>query len=518
MTFRSIATERRRSKQSGKPYNPWPYQKRAIRFLLEHAFAALFLDPGLGKTSIVYAAFLYLLKKGLAKGMLVVAPLRPCQLVWPKERDKWLDFQGLDVAVLHGKDKEKLAAEQHDVYVVNYEGLDWLVKSGTLQRMLRRKAVDVLAWDELTKMKNPDSKRFKTMKPLLPRFGRRWGLTGSAGSNGLLQLFGQCYVLDMGKAFGQYVTHFRAQFFQPTGMYGWKPAANAEQLIYERLKPLALRMDAEELIQMPRQMPIKTQYELPAEARKHYDELEADLFTVIGSSKINAVNCGVATGRLRQLCSGAIYTQEYCEITGAPMRSRNKNREFVEVHDAKMEAFAELVDELNGQQVFVGYEFQHDLARIQEWFGEVPYIGGGTSDKRAKEYEEAWNSGDLPWLFGHPASIGHGLNMQDSHAKNVIFFTVPWDFELYDQFIRRLRRQGNESKYVNVYHLVGKDTVEEDVMMSLVNKERTQRQLYEAIKNRRARKVDYDPEANALRVRMMELANRKKLAQSRKRA
>jgi hypothetical protein len=200
------------------------------------------------------------------------------------------------------------------------------------------------------------------------------------------------------------------------------------------------------------------------------------------------------------------------------MRSRNKNREFVEVHDAKMEAFAELVDELNGQQVFVGYEFQHDLARIQEWFGEVPYIGGGTSDKRAKEYEEAWNSGDLPWLFGHPASIGHGLNMQDSHAKNVIFFTVPWDFELYDQFIRRLRRQGNESKYVNVYHLVGKDTVEEDVMMSLVNKERTQRQLYEAIKNRRARKVDYDPEANALRVRMMELANRKKLAQSRKRA
>ena len=147
MTFRSIATEKRRLKQSGKPYKPHNYQKRAIKFLLEHAAAALFLDPGLGKTSIVYAAFLYLLKQGFACGMLVVAPLRPAYLVWPKERDKWLDFQGLDVVVLHGKDKEQLASEKHDVYVVNYEGLQWLIESGTLAKMLKKKWLDTLVWD-----------------------------------------------------------------------------------------------------------------------------------------------------------------------------------------------------------------------------------------------------------------------------------------------------------------------------------------------------------------------------------
>ena len=516
MTFRSIATEKRRLKQSGKPYKPHNYQKRAIKFLLEHAAAALFLDPGLGKTSIVYAAFLYLLKQGFACGMLVVAPLRPAYLVWPKERDKWLDFQGLDVVVLHGKDKEQLASEKHDVYVVNYEGLQWLIESGTLAKMLKKKWLDTLVWDELTKMKNSDSKRFKMMKKWVHRFGRRWGLTGSPASNGLLDLFGQCYMLDLGKAFGPYVTYYRSAFFVPSGMYDWKLAENAEKLIYERLKPLALRMDAEELLEMPKTMPHKIVYEIPEKVRKHYDELEEEFFTMLNGQGVTAMNSGVASGKLRQLCSGAMYTQEYCELTGAPKQSRNKNREFMEIHDNKLDAFEELVDELNGKQVFVGYEFQHDLARIQKRFGEVPYIGGGTSDKNAKRYEEAWNAGELPWLFGHPASVGHGLNLQDSNAFNVIWFTVPWNFENYDQFIRRLKRQGNTSKFMNVYHLVGQDTVEEDVMDSLVNKDRTQRKLFAALRNRRQLKVDYNPEENALKVRMMEAANAQKHGRTRR--
>ena len=516
MTFRSIATEKRRSRQSGKPYKPWKYQKRAIKWLLEHAAAALFLDPGLGKTSIVMAAFKYLLKNGYTNGMVVVAPLRPCQLVWPRERDKWLDFQELDVVVLHGKDKERLAQEKHDVYVINYEGLDWFINGLYMQKLLKKNWIDILCWDELTKMKKPDTKRFKMVKQHLHKFKRRWGLTGSAGSSGLINLFGQCYVLDMGKAFGSYVTHFRSHFFVPSGMYGWKVAEGAEKLIYERLKPMAIRMDADELLEMPLEMPHRITYTLPKDVRPFYDQLEDEFFAIIQGRSVNAVNSGVVKGKLRQLCSGALYVNEYSEVTGAPMHSRNKNREYMDIHTAKLDAFEDLVDELNGQQVFIAYEFQHDLARIQERFGEVPCIGGGTSEKNASLYEKEWNLGNLPWLFGHPQSVGHGLNLQDSNACNVIFFTVPWDFELYDQFIRRLRRQGNTAKHMNIYHLVGEQTVEEDVMRSLINKERTQKQLYTALQNRRQLRTDFDPAAHAIEMRMLELSNQRKLAATRK--
>jgi SNF2 family DNA or RNA helicase len=512
MTFTSAATERRRSLTSGKPYKPWKYQKRAIRFLLENSAAALFLDPGLGKTSIVYAAFLYMLKNRFSNGMIVVAPIRPAQMTWPAEKEKWADFQGLDVVVLHGKHKDALVKERHDVYVINYEGLDWLVKSGALAALLKNKWVDTLCWDELTKMKNSGSKRFKLMRPWVPKFARRWGLTGSPASNGLLNLFGQCYVLDAGNALGQFVTHYRAQFFVPDGPYDWKLADGAEKLIYERLKPLALRMASDELLELPKRMPFRVLYTLPPAIRAHYDELEEEFFTLIDANAITAVNSGVVSGKLRQLCSGAMYVSEYCELTGAPMKKSGKSREYMDLHTAKLDAFEELIDELNGKQVFVGYEFQHDLARLQHRFGDIPYIGGGTSDKDAKRYEAAWNAGDLPWLFANPASVAHGLNLQGSSAFNVVWFTVPWDFENYDQFIQRLLRQGNESKFMNIYHLIGEKTIEEWVMMTLINKDRTQKGLFEGLRNRRALKVDYDPAANMAAVRMMELANAKKRA------
>lgn len=513
-----MASISREAKRLAKKYNPHAYQKRAIKWLLEHTAAALFLDPGLGKTSSVYAAFKILKAKGLSPGMLVVAPLRPAQLTWPSERDKWEDFHGLDVVLLHGDDKEKLVNEKHDVYVINYEGLKWLVDGLHLGRLLKKKWVDTLVWDELTKMKNSDSKRFAMMKQWIPKFGRRWGLTGSPGSDGLLGLFGQCYMLDYGKAFGKFVTHYRAGFFRPTGDYGWELAPGAEQLIYERLKPMALRMDADELLQMPKEVPHRIPFVLPPSVRKHYEELEEEFFTIIDAEKVLGVNSGVVSGKLRQICSGALYMQEYCELTGAPMRSRNKSREFMELHDAKMDAFEELVGELNGKQIFIGYEFQHDLARIQERFGEVPYIGGGTSFKTAQKYEQAWNAGDLPWLFGHPQSVGHGLNLQGSHAYNLIWFTLPWSFENYDQFNRRLRRQGNEAQFMNIYHLVARDTVEEDVLIGLARNERIQKKLFDGIRNHRAKRVDYDPEFNALANRMAVLAREQKVAKSRKKA
>lgn len=510
MPFKSTATEKRRLAQSGKPYAPHKYQKKAIKFLLEQSAAALFLDPGLGKTSIVYAAFSFLLKKEFAKGMLVVAPLRACQLVWPKEREKWQDFQHLDVVVVHGKDKASVVQEKHDVYVINYEGLDWLVKSGALLTLLKKGFVDILVWDELTKMKNSGGKRFRLIKPWLYQFGRRWGLTGSPASNGLLNLFGQCYVLDGGKALGKFVTQYRAQFFTPVGLYHWKPAPGAEKLIYERLKPLSLRMDADDLVEMPKEIPHRILYTLPKDARKQYEELEEEFFTVIDTRKITAVNTGVVSGKLRQICSGALYIEDGY-VAGAPGNGTSTCKPYIDVHDAKLDAFEDLVDSLNGNQVFVCYAFQHDVDRAERRFGPIPYIGGGIDKTLAAEYEAAWNSGKLPWLWGHPQSVGHALNLQGSSAYNVIFYTVPWDFELYDQFIRRLRRQGNTAQFLNVYHMVAENSVEERVMMSLLNKDRTQKALFDALRNRRALNVDYDPIANALKIQQMASAVRKKL-------
>lgn len=505
MTFSSPATEKRRLAQSGKPFVPHKYQKRAIRFLLEHANAMLLLDPGLGKTSSVYAAFSFLLKRGLASGMLVFAPLRPVYSVWPKERDKWQDFNHLDAVILHGPQKAKLGRENHDVYVINYEGLDWLIKSGTLAFLLKKGFIDTIVWDEVSKMKNSSSGRYKKMKHWIHKFKRRWGLTGTPAGNGLLNLFGECFMCDCGKAFGPYVSHFRAQFFVPGGEYDWAPAPGAEKLIYERLKPLAIYMDADELLEMPKEMPHRVPYTLPAAMRKHYDQLEDEFLTIIEDQTIRAVNKGVASGKLRQFCSGAMYTQEYIELTGAP-RTRGKNREFVELHTGKLDAFEELIEGLEGKQTFIAYEFQHDLARIQARFGEVPYIGGGVSPKLAQHYELEWNKGNLPWLFGHPASIAHGMNLQESSAYNIVFFTVPWDFELYDQWIRRLRRQGNLAKFMNVYHMVGENTIEEDVMLRLIKKFRTQRQLFQGLQNRRALKVDYDTELNVIKNQMIAAA------------
>jgi SNF2 family DNA or RNA helicase len=345
-------------------------------------------------------------------------------------------------------------------------------------------------------------------------FARIWGLTGTPVANGLLDLFGQCYVVDLGKAFGNYITQYKAQFFTPKGPYEWVLAKGAEELIYERLKPFALRMSSEELLDMPKLIPLRIPYQLPPKARKHYDELEEEFMSIIGKDVVKATNAGVLVGKLRQVCGGALYKTSVCEMTGAPMNTG----EYLELHNAKLDAFEDLVAELNGQQVLCIYEYKHDLERIEARFGKVPHIGGGTSEKEARMLASAWNSGELPWLFGHPQSMGHGLNLQGSNANHIIFFTLPWSLENYEQVIGRLRRQGSQAKSMMVYHMIGERTVEESVMNGLLNNARTQRELFEALRDRNHRETDYDPLANAEKVRLMELANAKKLAATAKKA
>ena len=244
-----------------KPHN---YQKKAVKFLVENGAAALFLDPGLGKTSITLAAISFLIKRGIISKVLLIAPLRVCHSVWPREIEKWKDFSHLRIEILHGPKKDEALKRDADIYIINPEGLDWLLqvqktkstngktKVGVDLRRWKALGFDTLVVDELTKFKNTSTNRFKSLKLVLHTFARRWGLTGSPASNGLMDLFGQCFVLDLGRTFGPYITKFRMQYFdQGYDGFSWTLKEGAEKEIYKRVAPLALRMAAEDYIEMP---------------------------------------------------------------------------------------------------------------------------------------------------------------------------------------------------------------------------------------------------------------------------
>jgi SNF2 family DNA or RNA helicase len=488
-----MTAQKKPLKQSGaESWSPHKYQEKALKFVLSRGEAALFLDPGMGKTSISYAACKVLRNRKEFKGALVVAPRRPAISVWPKEQQKWVEFHELSVAVLHGPKREELVKHRHDIYVITYEGLQWLIKNNHLRDLLKKGWLDVLIVDELSKVKHQRSLRHKTLAAWHHRFARRIGLTGSPASNGLMDLFGQAFVLDMGKAFGQYESHFRAMFFTPVNPGSdyptFVPKPGAEELIYARMKHLALRLDADDWLKMPQVIPNVIKLELDPKSRTMYDEMEKDFLAFVAADEVvTAASAAAASMKCRQIATGCVYEDKVDPLTGEPRTGKRKYRL---VHDLKIEALEDLVDELQGQQLLIAYEFGHDRDRILKLLGkDLPWIGGGTSDKKALEYERAWNAKEIPILLGHPASIGHGLNFQESSAYNILFFTGTWDFELYDQFVRRLRRQGNKANRLLVHRFVMEDTVEEAVLMSNNRKRRTQDLLHDALKTYRVRRL-----------------------------
>lgn len=478
-------------------WTPHAYQKKSVRFLLEHAAAALLLDPGLGKTSVTLAAIQFLLKRKVLSKVLLVAPLRVCYSVWPRETEKWTDFHGLRLALLHGKGKEAALASDADVYLINPEGLEWLLQlektrtpAGKVRVTLdlkrwRQLGFDTLVIDELSKFKHPGTVRYKAMKLVLGTFARRWGLTGSPAPNGLMDLFGQCYMLDQGNALGLYVTHFRLKYFEPArDGFTWFLRKGADEEIYARLRPLAMRMAAEDYLEMPALVENNIRVDLPEAAMRMHDQLKEDLLAKLDSGVITAANAAVASGKCRQVANGAIYKDQ--DVV-ALLRLPTAKREYVALHDAKLDALADLIDELQGSPLLVAYDFNHDLERLKERFGvkgELHYIGGGVAPKRAAELERAWNAGELPVLFGHPQSIAHGLNLQEV-GNHVCWFGLTWDYELYDQFIRRVRRQGNKAKRVFVHHLLARGTIDETVLAALKSKRHGQQALFDALRSMR---------------------------------
>lgn len=460
-------------------FAPHDYQRKAIKFGLERSHAAFFLDPGLGKTAITFAMYKVLQDKGMVDRVLVIAPLRPAQSVWPREAEKWDDFKHVMVRVLHGGKKEdrlEQGLDEGGFDVINPEGLEWLFNAEHLKRWRKAWPWDMLVLDESTKFKNTSSLRFKLLKPSLPRFKRRYILTGSPAPNGLMDLFGQVYALDYGNALGRFVTQYRREYFDQSGFggYTWTPKPEADKRIHKVLRPIALRMEATDYLTLPPLIYNTIRVELGGKARRVYDSMEKLLFAAVDDATVTAANAATATVKCRQLANGGIYRDD----RGEGWRN---------VHDAKTDAVVDLLEELGGKPALVAYEFQHDLERLRKALGkDTPHLGGGVTSKRQRELEDAWNAGALPVLLVQPQSVAHGLNLQGVGAA-VVWHSLTWNLEHYEQLIRRVWRQGQKERVV-VHHIVAWDTVDNAMLAGLRHKDRTQRALLGALKQYRAQR------------------------------
>ena len=447
-------------------WEPHEYQKKAVKFLVSNGSGQLWLDPGLGKTSITLEAFKILKQAGAVKKALIVAPLRPAYAVWPEEIKKWDNFASISITVIHGPNKDKSIEDMSDIHVINFEGLQWLAK------VLNGKPFpyDMLVVDEISYLKNTRTERFKSLAVFLDRFKRRFGLTGSPAPNSLLDVFGPQLVIDRGATFGRFITHFRTNYFYQTGFggYTWALKENSADTIYSLLADKVLRMKAEDYLDMPELLLNRVYVDLPKAARAVYKELEDKLLIEFESNQVTATNAAVAVGKCQQIANGAVY------IDG-------NEREIKEIHEEKLNAVEELVEGLNGKPCIIGYHFRHDLQRLKKLVPHAPHIGSGSTGKEMQAVIDKWNNGEYPVLLAHPQSAGHGLNLQGAgHA--VIWFSNTWSLEIYEQFIRRLWRQGQRNNIV-VHQIIAKDTIDEAIVAAISSKDKTQQALMDAVRD-----------------------------------
>jgi SNF2 family DNA or RNA helicase len=438
-------------------WNPHEYQKRAMQMMLTQGAVGLFLDPGLGKTSICLGALKVLRNHGYFRKALIVAPIRPMCSTWPAEVYKWDEFNDFTYAIIHGSEKAQRLRADVELYFVNPEGLKWLLAQPNLPEW------DTLIVDESTKFKDSGTQRFKALKGVLPSFRRRWILTGTPVPNGLLDLFGQIYILDRGRALGKYITHYRKEFFMQASWsrWSWTPQPGAFERIVDRIQPLVLQLSAEDYLEMPELSFHNVEIELPEHARAIYNSVESDFIALLEAGPLVAANAAAAGTKCRQIANGAVYVDD--DGTWEPM------------HDAKLDALEDLLEELNGHSVLVLHEFRHDFQRLMARFPHASNLRTGNPVETINNF----NLGNVPLLIGHPASMGHGLNLQ-GHCHHVIWFGITWNLEYYDQAIARVYRQGQEH-HVRVYHIMAKKTRDEKVLSVLTKKDHTQQDLLSAL-------------------------------------
>lgn len=459
-----------------KLWTPHPYQLQASKFLLERGVGALWLSPGLGKTSVSLSAIKALKEMNQGTGNLVIAPLHVCYNSWPDEIRKWEQFRKLKYVILHGPGKKEALNLKADIYLINPEGLQWLFNELTN----REWPFDKLWVDESSKFKHAQTQRFKLLRHYLNRFRRRYELTGSPAPNGLMDVWAQIYLLDQGNALGRFITHYRTNYFNQAGYGGYTYVLKqgADKEIHKRLRPLVLRMDEKDWLQLPPLTFNNVKVQLPDKAFQKYRTMENQLLAFLDDGTATAANAAVAGNKLLQMANGAVYLDE-------DYNRDSKLRKWGHLHDTKIEALVDLVDEQAGEPLLVAYWFDHDRQRLEKIFNAAPFIGGGTSPKQAAEIIDMWNHGRVPLLFVHPLSAAHGLNLQGTHAS-VCFFSMLWDLEAYDQLIRRVWRQGQEQRVV-VHRIIAENTIDEAVCNALAAKGRVQDRLMAALKERRAR-------------------------------
>ena len=478
-TSTSVATSATRSRFSNftQTWIPEEYQVDAVEWLLSHNAAGLFADPGLGKTSIALSAFDQLNRDKVARRALVVAPLRVCELVWPAEAKKWKHLNRLRISNLAGSatPQKRLRSLESgaEILLVNPENIGWLFGEENLH-LLHKYNLDTLIVDESTKFKAYNTVRFDLIRSAVDYFERRWILTGTPRPNGYMDLFGQIFIVDSGRALGKYITQYRNRFFVPSGYggYDYKLQPGADERIEAAIAPYILRLDEKDYIDLP---PIKENpiyVELPKDVRKIYDSMEADLVAELCDGKILAANAAAASTACRQITGGGLYRAVDRKTLSMP-------EQFEELHGEKLDALADLHESIGSSPLLVMYQFQHELYRLQKRFKKAKRMGATLRDDKANE--AAWNRGEISMLFAHPASIAHGLNMQ--HGGNAVcWYSDTWNAEEYEQTLRRLRRRGTEHKTIFSHHLVARDTIDEVMLLVVAQKQRDQKTFLNAMK------------------------------------
>ena len=447
-------------------YAPHEYQRYAIDYIETHPIATVFLDMGLGKTSITLTAINDLLFDSFeVHKVLVIAPLRVARDTWTAEADKWDHLQNLICSVAVGTAEERKAALMRpaDIYIINRENVQWLIEESGIPF-----AFDMIVIDELSSFKNHNTKRFKAILKVRPKISRIVGLTGTPASNGLMDLWAEFRILDMGQRLGRFITKYRTDYFQPDKrngqiIYSYKPLPYAEDAIYRQISDITISMKSTDHLQMPELISSEYTVQLSDEEEQKYTDLKQELVLSLGDAEITAANAASLSGKLSQMANGAIY---------------DDNGEVIQIHDRKLDALEDIIEAANGKPILVAYWFKHDLTRISERLKKlhIPFSRLDDSDSIRR-----WNNGEIPVALIHPASAGHGLNLQ-SGGSTLVGFGLTWSLELYQQTVARLWRQGQVSKTVVVQHIVTKGTIDNRIMKALSQKEHTQTALIDAVK------------------------------------
>jgi SNF2 family DNA or RNA helicase len=457
------------------------YQQKAVNFQCTHPASMLWLDMGLGKTVITLTTMAHLLRTGFLRGVIIVAPIRVIRLVWRQEAVKWEHTKHLKFSMVTGTKDQRTRAllRPADVYLINYENLGWLAE--TLQTYFVKKnrpmPFNGIVWDEISKMKNSSTNRVKAFRKIADQFDWSTGLTGTPASNGYKDLHGQFLVVDKGERLGTSKTAFRTRFYRKVGPYKEVPYDDTEDTIKKLIGDITLEMSAEDYNPLPDLMVNNIEIEMPDDLRAKYDKMEREFFLQLDSGKeVEVFNQAALTNKCLQFANGAVYP-----IAGMPL--------WEPVHDLKLEALEEILDEAQGSPILCAYAYRSDAQRIMERFEALDPINltECKSEAALNNAMYRWKNGDCQLMIGHPASMGHGIDGLQKNGHILVWYGLNWSLDLYEQFNARVRRQGQGAPVI-CHRILMQDTLDQAQALALDEKATTQAGLRNAVKQYRLTK------------------------------